>query len=327
MKKLVLLFVCIGILMSFLGCARDRSDRVELMISHILSTTEDKHISLVEMAQRLYERSNGTFVAHVFPNAEIGGHSDNLAQMVRGANVMGIMSTDFLAPYVPDFAILDGPFLFNDHTEFAKIQDSEWFADASRRLYERGLKLLSIRWYFGARHIASRIPINSPDDLVGLRFRSAPSPGRVLMTSLMGASPIQMSWPETYSALQQGIVEATEAPLSTLFGSRIHEVCPHITLTGHIHSIFSVLVSVSWFNSLSPEHQRLLLEEIDITEKILNERTVNSEARWREMLESEGAIINDRIDREAFRRVTAPFYTEFPEWTPGLYNTIRGILQ
>ena len=135
-----------------------------------------------------------------------------------------------------------------------------------------------------------------------------------------------MNWSETYSALNQGIVDACEAPLSTLYGSKIHEVCKKIALSGHILSIMGVEISAGWFNSLSPEFQKVLVEEINKAGDIYSERTVAKESEWRKKLETEGVAFNE-VDKAAFRKACESFYTKFPNWTPGLYDTVKAILK
>ena len=333
MKKIIL--ICIGFCLLtgthlFAGGSSDKSQpgKAELKISHTQSTAEDMHIAGAEMAKRITERSKGNFTVQVYPNGELGGYNDNLEQMSRGVNLMVTMSPDFLATYEPDFGILDGPFLFNDYTEFGKVQNSPWFATAAKRLEDKGIKILSMKWYFGARHIAAKKVVSSPADLRGVRFRTAPSLGRIAMTAAFGANPIQMNWQETYNALNQGIVEACEAPLSTLHSSKIYEVCKNIALTGHIRALLTVDVSTKWWNGLSAEYQKLLKEEVDNGEKDLNARTSRKEAEWQKKLESEGAIFNANIDKDAFRKSCEAFYKEFAsKWTPGLYETMRAILK
>ena len=116
--------------------------KVELKVAHTLANTEDTHLVTVDMAKRVAERTNGAFVIQVYPNAELGSNVDNLEQMMRGANIMSLMSPDFLATYVPDIGILDGPFLFNDYKDFKKIAASKWYGDVSAQMEKKGIKLL-----------------------------------------------------------------------------------------------------------------------------------------------------------------------------------------
>jgi tripartite ATP-independent transporter DctP family solute receptor len=341
MKKTVAMVLVLGVLL-LVGCGSGGSsagkseaakapetksaEKVELKVAHTLANTEETHLVVVDMAKRIAEKTNGNFVINVYPNAELGSNVDNLEQMMRGANIMSLMSPDFLATYVPDIGILDGPFLFSDYKDFKKITASSWYADVSAQMEKKGIKLLAMDWFFGSRHIAAKKVLKTPADLKGIRFRSAASPGRVAMTVAMGANAIQMNWSETYSALNQGIVDACEAPLSTLYGSKIYEVCKNIALTGHILSIMGVEISASWFNALSPENQKLLTDEINKTGEIYNERVVANEAEWRKKLEAEGVAFNE-VDKAAFRKACESFYTKFPNWTPGLYDTVKAILK
>lgn len=217
-----------------------------------------------EMAKKVEERTNGGLVFENYPNGELGSDVDSLELCAQGANVIFFGTPDFLNTYVADLGILDGPFLFADASEFAKVDQSDWMAEMRQQLEAQGIKNLGMSWLFGNRHLTytGSKGVTTPADLKGMKIRSASSATRVGMLEALGATVTQMSWNEVYSALNQGVCDGCEAPLSTLYNSKIYEVCKNITLDGHIRAIWSVNMSNDVFNSLPEEYQQILTEEI-----------------------------------------------------------------
>ena len=158
-----------------------------------------------------------------------------------------------------------------------------------------------------------------------MKIRSASSATRVGMLEALGATVTQMSWNEVYSALNQGVCDGCEAPLSTLYNSKIYEVCKNITLDGHIRAIWSVNMSNDVFNSLPEEYQQILTEEIANMAPTTIERVTADEAAYQEKLEAEGVTFYE-CDHEAFAEATRSVYDTIPGWTDGLYDRVSDII-
>ena len=245
----------------------------------------------------------------------------------QGANVIFFGTPDFLNTYVADLGILDGPFLFADASEFAKVDQSDWMAEMRQQLEAQGIKNLGMSWLFGNRHLTytGSKGVTTPADLKGMKIRSASSATRVGMLEALGATVTQMSWNEVYSALNQGVCDGCEAPLSTLYNSKIYEVCKNITLDGHIRAIWSVNMSNDVFNSLPEEYQQILTEEIANMAPTTIERVTADEAAYQEKLEAEGVTFYE-CDHEAFAEATRSVYDTIPGWTDGLYDRVSDII-
>jgi tripartite ATP-independent transporter DctP family solute receptor len=303
------------------------AQKFELKMSYSIAATDPTPQLALKMAERISERTQGNFVLQNYPNGELAGDVDSLEQIARGSNILSLGTPDFLATYVPDIGALDGPYLFTGPDEFKKLEGSEWFAGMRAKLEALGIKNISMSWYFGARHLTHKLGrlVKSPADLKGVRIRSATSPMRVAMTEAMGATVTQMNWNEVYSALNQGVMDGCEAPLSTLFNSKIYEVCKDISLTAHIRSIWSVNVSKQWFDTLSKDYQDILVDEVDKAGAESRKVVAEGENDWRKKLEGEGVRFTE-VDEAAFRKACSVVYDKMPQLSPGIFNTIRDIL-
>jgi len=325
---LILLLLCPTFLV-FSGGQKEGSapaqKKAELKISHVLPTNESIHEVLVEMADAIKARSKGSFDVQVYPNSQLGNNKDNLEQAKRGANIVVIADPGYMSDYVPDYSIMNGPFLYKDYKGIQKLAASSWHKEMMRQSSEKGIKVLAMDWYFGSRHIISGKVIKTPADVKGLKVRVPPNKVWIETIKAIGGSPTVLQWSEVYTGISTGVVDAAEAPLSTIFGSKLQEVKKNISLTGHFKAIVGLEMSQKIFDGLSDEHKTILTEEVKKHGLIATERVAAKEAEWQKKLEAAGVKFNE-VDNAAFEKAGESFYTQFPEWTPGLYDKIKKAL-
>ncbi|WP_252314173.1 TRAP transporter substrate-binding protein DctP [Sinobaca sp. H24] len=80
----------------------------------------------------------------------------------------------------------------------------------------------------------TQTPVNTPDDLAGMRIRVPDNNLFIRSFSTLGASPTPLPLGDLYASLQQGVIDGAENPLPVLAGSRTHEVTNYLNLTGHM---------------------------------------------------------------------------------------------
>lgn len=339
MKKMISLLLTLMMILSLAACGGSKDSAPSasggapdtvytLKMTYTISGDETVAQCAQELAKVVEERTNGGLVMENYPNAELATDMDALELCAQGANVIAFGTPDFLNTYVADLGILDGPFLFSDPREFAKVDQSDWMEEMRAELESQGIKNLGMSWLFGARHLTytGSKAITGPDDLKNMKIRSSSSATRVGMLEAMGATVTQMDWGEVYSALQQGMCDGCEAPLSTLYNSKIYEVCKNITLDGHIQAIWSVNMSNDVFNSLPEEYQQILVEEIAKMGPVTIERVSADEQAYKANLEAEGVTFYDG-DYEAFAEATRSVYDSIPGWSDGLYERVSAIIK
>src|SRR5690606_4283009 len=95
-------------------------------------------------------------------------------------------------------------------------------------------------------------PINTPEDVKGLKIRTPENLAQVETFNALGASPTPMAFSELYAALRQGVVDGQENPLQNIYDGKLFEVQKYLALTGHIYNSAYVLVSESFYQGLKP---------------------------------------------------------------------------
>jgi TRAP-type C4-dicarboxylate transport system substrate-binding protein len=141
----------------------------------------------------------------------------------------------------------------------------------------------------------------------------------------MGGAPTPLEWAEVYTGLGQKVVDAAEAPLSTLLGSRLYEVAKVITLTGHFKAITGMVIGDKFFQTLPPDVRKVLEEEAVRAGDEMSAMTLAKQEEFTKALREKGVTFVQG-DAAAYEKATQVVYTKFPKWTPGIYERVKAEL-
>lgn len=303
-----------------------RAAELELRFAHNLAPTEPFHQAAEAFAKAVAERSGGAIAVTVFPSEQLGPNKEMLELAKQGANVITLTDAGYLADFVPDIGVMQGPYLIEDPADFEKLLASDLYGEWVGQAKGVGIMPLAFNWYIGSRHVIADRPIRSVADFQGLTIRVPPIQMYIRTFEALGARPVTLQWSEVYTGLSQGVVDAAEAPLPTIFSNRLNEVRKVVSLTGHFAAFLGISMSATLFDSLPPEHQAILLEEAAAAGKLLTELTQARVASVRDELTAAGVEIVEIQDVAAFQAATAGVYGSFDNWSPGLYDRVRAAL-
>jgi TRAP-type transport system periplasmic protein len=276
------------------------------------TATQPSHIynqAAEYLAQIVAERTAGAIEIQVFAASQLGSERDMIEGLQLGSLEMTLTSTGPLGNFVPQVKLFNLPFLFRDREACYRVLDGEIGTRIAALFPRVGIR--SLGWYEnGFRNITnSKRAINSPEDMQGLKIRVMEDDVFILTMKALGASPLPMAFGELFTALEQRIVDAQENPLAVIHSSRFFEVQQHLAMTGHFYSPAVLLVSETSWQSLSPEHQRILTEAA--TEARDHERKLSQKA---------DRELEDALRQEGMA-VTHPDKTPFVEAVAGVYRT------
>jgi TRAP-type C4-dicarboxylate transport system substrate-binding protein len=170
--------------------------------------------------------------------------------------------------------------------------------------------LIGLAFYdAGARSIYNRNrPVDSIDDLEGMRIRVMQSDVFVDMTQALGANATPMPYGEVYSSIQTGVIDGAENNWPSYESSGHYEVAGFYTLTEHLIVPEVLVMSKQRWDSLSPEDQAIVRDAA--RESVAHEREL-WEAREKvseEHVLAAGAQIIRGIDKAPFQAAMAPVY-------------------
>src|SRR5918994_3880142 len=270
--------------------------------NHVLAPSEPYHQGFLNWAKRAEERTNGGLKIQVFHSAQLGVEEDIIEQMRQGAAIGQNTDAARLGTYVKGLAVMNGPYFAESLEDVDKLSRSPTIRKWQEELAnQHGLKVVCFDWVQGFRHFFTNKPIRNPADLSGLRIRTPPAPIWQESIRALGAAPVAMAFGEMYPALQQQAIDGVELVYNNIPGGRFYEVLKHGNETKHIMLINFQVVGASFFNSLPPEYQTVLVEECQRAGRETSEKILASEQRVKEQLKGRGKNIVEEVGLAAFR--------------------------
>lgn len=329
----VLTIVLFVLSAAIVGCGGEKKaeapkapEKVVIKIAYENHPNEPIDLAVKEWARVLKEKSQGKVELQLYPSSQLGSKKDIMEQMKLGSNVITIGDGAFFADYVPDFSILMGPYLGKDYKDVFKLTQSPWFADLSKKLDEKGFHIITTNWLYGTRHMVTDRPVKTPADLQGLKIRVPNNKIQMEALKAMGATPTPMPLAEVYPALTQKVINGAENPIPVLYGQKHHEPTKNLVLTGHLDNISQWFCGTAFWNKLTPEVQKLLVESGNAGGVFMTNSVAKAEKETIDKMKKEGTNVIE-VDRNLFREATKVTYTKFPEWTPGLYDKVQSMMK
>jgi tripartite ATP-independent transporter DctP family solute receptor len=297
-----------------------------IKVGHGHSEKHSFHQAMTKFSEALEKKAPGAFTVTVYPQAQLGSEREMQEQLTTGTLEMTI--TGVLAIYEPKITLLELPFLFRDREHILKAQSSDAAAALFSTLPDKGIRLLGYLEN-GFRHVTNNTrPINSPDDMKGLKIRTPENLAQIETFKALGSSPTPMPFSELYAALRQGVVDGQENPLQGINDGKLFEVQKHLAVTGHIYNSAYVIVSETFYQSLKPEER----EAVEAALKEATEWQVNYIAqRDGELLDTlkQAGMEVTEPNQEAFRAATAPaydaFYEKFGDDARNFVEAVKGL--
>jgi len=225
-------------------------------------------------------RSNGKVKLELFLDAQLGGSADEMIGGCQtGAFEFITLNQGSWGDYTDGFMPFNVPFLFpSEEVAFSFLNGEQGDAIVNKIIDDTGIRVLCF-YDMGFRHLTNdRGPIKVADDMKGLKLRTQADPYQIAAMGAMGASVTTVAYSELYSALQQGLVDAQENPLSNISINKYYEVQKYLTLTGHTYSLTTMAMNEDVFQSFSPDLQALLLEVSDDAVALCREGLLSQEA-------------------------------------------------
>lgn len=230
-----------------------------LKVGHVVATTNAANLAAERMAEVLREKSGGDLELHIFPNSQLGGERELVESIQLGNLDVGIITTGVVGAFEPKFFALDTPFLFKDRPTAYRVLDGAVGDALLASLDGIGIKGLGW-WENGFRHVTnSKRPIQSVDDLKGLKLRTMENEIHIAMWKSLGANPAPLAFGELFTALQQGTFDGQENPIDLFHDMKFQEVQKYMTLTGHIYAPYVVMANPEVWASLSDKQREAFM--------------------------------------------------------------------
>jgi tripartite ATP-independent transporter DctP family solute receptor len=275
------------------------------------------------LANLVAERTQNRLQIQVFPGGTLGGEIDLRDGISLGTVQMAGVGYPILSGMVKEMEILNLYYLWRDRAHMMKVINGPIGAEFNQKVRTRSVEVLAANWQQGVRHSLTKRPARNPKEFNGIKMRVAA--GIAVYQDLwqaMGAITMPLPFPELYSALQQGVVDAVELPLDWMYNGKFYKLGKYIDLTGHFFYTNCVLVHTGFLQSLPADVQKILRDTTVEVGEWQTALVLGQEKDLRRKIEGEGIIFVE-TDVESFRKAVQPVYKKWEsKWGRELYDRI-----
>jgi tripartite ATP-independent transporter DctP family solute receptor len=282
-----------------------------------LAYTEDSvwFRGATQFADLLKQRTNGRYAITIFPNASLasGSQAKEIEMVQNGQIDFSFSTTPYIAAIDPRFEILSLPWFFDSVDQMDQALAGSLGQELLRPLESKNLVGLGFAQAgFGCFYNSKR-EIKTPDDMKGLRIRVASAKVVNSTMQALGAIPVILSVPETYAALQNGVVDGVELSLDTFVTNKYYKVQKYASLSNYRPNIVALLASKPVWDGLDAETQKIIRQAAQEALNYINQETRRAtETNIRLLKENGMSVINLTPDQvKAFRDKVNVVYTEF----------------
>ena len=233
---------------------------IVIKFSHVVAQETPKGKGAEYFKKLAEERTNRRVKVEVYPNSQLYKDKEELEALQLGAVQMLAPSLAKFGPLgAREFEVFDLPYLFDDNEELHKITQGPIGQDLLKKLESKGILGLAF-WDNGFKQMSANKALRKPEDFKGLKMRIQSSKVLDMQMRALGANPQVMAFSEVYQALQTGVVDGTENPVSNFYTQKMHEVQKYVTLSDHGYLGYAVIVNKKFWDAL-PADLRAALEE------------------------------------------------------------------
>lgn len=289
------------------GFAGAASAQVEIRLGHVLPEGHSWHVAATGFADEVKAATDGRVDISVYPSGQLGSEKEVIEGLQFGSVQAGVIGSGSFQNVEPKLGIIEMPYAWTSREQAFTALDADLGDALEDLLAAKGIVVLSW-WETGFRNITNNTrPIESPADLAGLKIRVTPDKVRLAAFEGLGAEPAPLAFGELYSALQQGLFDAQENPLSIIDAASFFEVQDYVSLTEHIFGAASLSVSAATWNKIAPEDQAVVLELAQKWAESQRKMAADAEAELKSVLEEKGMAFNT-VDKAAFVEAVAPVW-------------------
>jgi TRAP-type transport system periplasmic protein len=252
-------------------------------------------------AEAVEKASGGKMKVRAIGAAALGPDTQMQQALIGGAQEMMVGSTATLVGITKEMALWDTPFLVNSGKEADALLDGPVGQKVIAKLPEKGLVGL-VYWENGFRNLTnSKHPVSKLEDLNGIKLRVMQNNVFLDSFKTLGANAVPLPFSELFSALETGTVDGQENPFNTILSSKFYEVQKYLSVTNHVYSPWIVLVSKKWWDTLSKDEQKVLMDAAVASRDYERKDTRDEAGKALAELKAKGMQINELSPAETAR--------------------------
>lgn len=291
------------------GSAENGSQTLRLALNQ--TETHPSYVALDNLGKNVEESTEGRVGVEVYANETLGAQQEAIQLVSDGTVDMAVVSGTQLENLNPDFQVFNLPGVFDSvEHQMEVIGDEAVVGDLYASLEDQNITVLG-GFTQGTRSLYnSHRPIETPQDLDGMKIRVQESDVQMKMIELMGGAPTPMAFGEVYTALQSGVIDGAENNEISYLTQKHNEVAKFFSNTNHLVGLDYVVINTDAYEAMSEEDRAAFEEQwtaaVEEHTALWLEQTEQTHAE----LEASGTKFND-VDEQAFDDALEPLIEEY----------------
>ncbi|MTI65113.1 MAG: TRAP transporter substrate-binding protein [Firmicutes bacterium] len=269
-----------------------KGEKIQIRIGHESNVQTPAHKALLEFEKSVEEKTDGRIDIKIFPGSQLGKATDMMEQVRRGDIEMSLAASTLLTPSLPEFAVWDSFYLFDNAAHAHRVLDGKAGKELMKPLKKKGLTGLGYM-EIGFRNFSnSKRAINTAEDINGLKIRGY-NPLQIKAWESVGATLTNLSWSEVFTSLQQNLIDGQECATTSFYTAKFYEAQEYWSLTKHIYTNYLWYANSKFMNKLSAEDRKLIEEEAKVAIDLERELMAKQEKETLEKLPGLGVKVNE----------------------------------
>ncbi len=289
--------------------------QIEIKFGHVGEPGSLFAQSAEEFATRANAKLGSKAKVVVYGSSQLGGDKELVQKLKLGTVDIALPST-VMSSESDLFGVFEMPYLVKDRKHMGRIEKEVFWPMIAPAAEKKGLKVIAV-WENGYRHITNnKRPINTPEDLKGIKLRVPEGKWRVKMFQTYGANPSPMKFSEVFTALQTGVMDGQENPFTQITSAKFQEVQKFISLTGHVYTPAYATVGAKKWATLPPDVRKILEDTAKETQAYVYQVAEKAETELLGTITAAG-VKSNVPNKDAFVAASKPVYEEFAKEVAG----------
>ncbi|PLW77054.1 TRAP transporter substrate-binding protein [Cohaesibacter celericrescens] len=268
------------------------------------------------------EKTEGRIKGKVFHGGVLGSQPDAIEQVRLGIMDFGVFSLGPMGQAVPEANVVSLPFIFKSVPDMHRLMDGAAGEALGKGLEAKGIVALGY-YDAGARSFYNSIkPINTPDDVKGMKVRVMNNDLFVGMVDSMGGNATPMAFAEVYQSIKTGVVDGAENNPPSYESTNHFEVAKYYSMSQHLIIPECLCMSKKTFDALSDADKAIVKAAGKASTELQRSLWDAREAASMKKVVDAGVIVNEIADKSAFQAAMKPVYAQFLAKYPDLEGLV-----
>lgn len=304
-----------------------QDDVIRLKFGIVNSDTTNYYLGCEAIADEVRKATDGRIEITVYPSGQLGNERDLYEGAQLGSIDMFYAANAVMSSFIPEMAVLDQPFLFEDADEAHRVIDGKLGDLIVEKAEEQGIHIVG--WMeSGFRNVFSTRPVQSSDDFAGLKIRTMENSMHMQLFNSLGAMATPMASGDVFTGLQQKTIDAAENAVSDVLANKFYEVTKNITYTNHLFVFMGVGVSDRAWDKIPDDLKDVFAEAVKRGCDTQRQLLVEANEAAEQELTTLGVQFYE-IDRQSLIEKVDPDMEKYraemdPEWLAAIEEGKRG---